>query len=132
MRNYWIDIGDGKKEPDNEAMVAKLLDDGVLFLNSRKYYCEHAKGLMPETLVLFVLCNDTFAWGCADAEEVTTEELPKLFEMHEKDPVYGSIRWVCIKRGEKPQKPIADRMRTSVSWDEEVEKLAENSYDNIA
>lgn len=91
------------KEPIylNEEMFAFLLLKGVVFINSRKYLDLEEKP-QKETIVAFVLCSDTFAPCCADAEEVTTTELPELFEMYMKDTSYGPTKWACKKRGKRP------------------------------
>lgn len=130
-REYYCDGNDGSKIPIEEAMVAKLLDDDVLFCNSRKYVDFHTNEIRPETLVLFVLCNDVFAWGCADAEEITLDEVPNLFELHEKNPKFGSVQWVCVKRNEKPQNPVVKWMKDHDGWNEVMESLPENQYDKL-
>lgn len=129
-RQYYFDIN-GKQEIDEEAAIAQLLDDGVLFANGRDYLNEDgSKG--GRTIVLFVNCSDVFAWGCADAEDVTYDELPDLFKQHMETPKgYGSIRWCCIKRNEKPQAPMIQLMKKNGVWDEVLEKLPDNRYDKI-
>lgn len=133
-REYWIGEGEDR-EPNIEAMLAKLLDDDILFANERNYICPISAALTPEnqvreaTIVLFVRCNDVFAWGCADAEPLTTEDVPNLFEECEKDPKFGMEKWVCKKRNEKPQKPYADMIKEKGCWNDEMESLPENQYD---
>ena len=56
---YWFDI-DGKKVPNDEAMLSKLLDENILFCNSRVYVDPHSKERAEETIVLFILINDVF------------------------------------------------------------------------
>ena len=63
-------------------MVAKLLDENMLFVNGREYVCVDGKK-KEETLVLFLNCNDSFV-PAADAESLSLEELPKLFSLYEK------------------------------------------------
>lgn len=128
MREYYFDI-DGKKVPNEESMLARLLDDDVLFCNSRKYLCADDKTVRDETIVLFILANDVFVWGCADAEDITTEELPQLFDLHVANPKCGSIQWCCIKRNEKPQEPIVEYLKENGGWNETLESLPENRYD---
>ena len=126
-RTYWYD----EEDPNHKAMIAKLLDDDVLFCNSRKYICDYRKGLQPETIILMVNCNDVFAWGSADAEEISLAELPELFKMHEDDPKCGSTKWACLKRNEKPQKPMIDWLKEHNAWTDELEKLPENKADKL-
>lgn len=125
---FWIKIGEDY-EPLEQDMLIELLDKNILIPNSHKYWCEHLKEMCPETLTLFVNCSDVFAWGCADAEEFTLQELPELFKLYEWDNVYGSTKWVCKKRNQKPQKPIVDELKKIGKWDDEFERLPDNEYD---
>ena len=61
---YWFDI-DGKKVADHEAMVAHFLEENIFFLSSRKYVCREKGDVISKnaTLLLFLNCNDVFAWG---------------------------------------------------------------------
>lgn len=129
---YWFDI-DGKKVPDHEAMVAHLLEENVLFVNARRYVSNEKTNELSknETLVLFLNCNDVFAWGCADAEDVSYSELPELFKLYEADDKCGTIQWVCIKRNQKPQAPIVKYMKENNGWNEVMEALPENRYDAL-
>lgn len=116
-RLYYFDL-DGQKIPVLEAMVAKLLDDEVLFVSASE----------SKTLELFVICNDVFAWGCADGEDILPDEIPNLFERVEKYGTIGAVHWCCAKRGEKPQPPLEKMMRDKGEWTEELELLKTNSY----
>lgn len=126
-REYYFDI-DGKKVPNEEAMVAWLLDNNYLFLNSRKYVdnWRDKEETHPETLVLFLNCNDVFEWACAEGCEVTYNELPRLFDMVRADERYGAIKWACIKRNLQPQAPLKDMMIKDGAWTEELDKLPPN------
>lgn len=74
------------------------------------------------TLALLLNCSDTFAWGCADAEPITLEDLPALYTAWQTG-VYGTTSWVCKKRGRRPQAPLEKRMREAGAWDDEMEAL---------
>lgn len=129
QRAYWYDIN-GKKEPDENSMLAKLLDENILFANSFAY--AYSDGVLRgRTITLFVLCNDVFAWATADAEDITIEELPQLFEMYEKNPKCASTQWVCVKRNEKPQEPMIKWLKENNGWNETLEALPENNYDKF-
>lgn len=56
---------------------------------------------------LKVLCNDVFYWGCSDWEEIKPEELKDLAECL-KLTRFGTMLWVCKKRGMRPQIPWYD------------------------
>jgi hypothetical protein len=91
-RTYYYDI-DGKKDPDYENIAAYLLDEGVLFVsNAIDRYTQ------KECLGLYVLINDYFGPG-ADAENVTYDELPKLFDMYKEKQWNGVSQFVADKRG---------------------------------
>ena len=77
---------------------------------------------------LFVNCNDVFMWGCADMEEIQLTEIPSFTVDLRQDPKWGSIKWVCRKRNEKPQYPIIWDMYKDGQWTEEMEALPDNAY----
>ena len=52
-----------------------------------------------------VNCNDLFWWACADAEELTLEEIPDLLRALEESPKFGTDLWVARKREMRPQDP---------------------------
>lgn len=109
-----------------EIAIQHLLEAGVLFANSRKYVCIDGKTIKPETLVLFVNCNDLFAWACADAETVAWDELEDLYNMWKLDRRWGVDKWCCKKRNLKPQSPIIEDMKKEGAWDEMMELLEDN------
>lgn len=76
-----------------------------------------------EEIVIILNCNDVFYWGCADQEVVTLDELLTLTAMVKEDGRYGSVKWVCKKRNQKPQKPLVSRMKKDNAWNDEMEKL---------
>ena len=122
-----------------EEAISYLLNQEVLHANSRPFI---SNPWMPrekweigeETLVLFVLCGDTFAWGGSDSEPVTysediDSELYKLLEFHLENKTYGVTKWVCIRRNQQPQKPLADAMKRQNVWNDVMESLPHNRYD---
>ena len=127
---YWLTLSDRTVHPNEEEMLAKLLQEGILFCNSRKYLDSDDKTVRPETIVLFVNCSDVFAWGCADAESIALAELPELFKMYEANPKTAATIWVCKKRNEKPQLPVADWLKEENAWTDEMEQLPSNQYDS--
>lgn len=120
---------DDEEYVDEELALSILLKEGVLFSNCR-YYSMTSNGMTDgRTVVLFVLCNDIFAWGCADGENLPYEEISNLYKMWEKDKKWGAAKWCCIQRNEKPQNPVVKLMKENGSWDEQMEKLPDNYYD---
>ena len=128
-RKYWYEI-QGKRIPDESAMVTKLLDENVLTLGC-DIVVENNNSTKHKTLTLFVNCNDVFSWGCCDAEPVTFEELVNLFELYEKNPECGPTQWVCIKRNEQPQLPVVDWLKAHNGWTPELDNLPKNNYDKL-
>jgi hypothetical protein len=94
-RTYYYDI-DGKQVPDEESMVAYLIDEQVLFVNSRDYLFNDKKA--GHTIVLYILCNDHFGPG-ADAEDLNSDEIPKLYELYKEKQWTGVFEFIAAKRG---------------------------------
>lgn len=87
-RNYYFEIS-GEKVPNQEDMLAFLLDEGILFSGN-----DYGDG----TVNLYININDYFA-PAADAENIPTNEIPKLFDMYRKDGYDGVAQYVADKRG---------------------------------
>jgi hypothetical protein len=94
-RIYYYDIN-GKKEPDIESMVAFLIDEGILFVNSRDYLFESRK--TGHTLVLYILCNDQFVPG-SDGEDLSYDEVQNLYELYKEKGWQGVYEFIAAKRG---------------------------------
>jgi hypothetical protein len=114
-----------EEEPSEEAMLAILLLEDVLFSNCRKYVADWSGKNIAEvagpTVVLYVLCNDVFFWGCADAEDLDDDDIAPLYHMSRKP--FGAQRWVALKRKMRPQYPYVKMMRDAGAWDEELDAL---------
>lgn len=119
-----------------ELMLAQLLIDDVIFLNSvhwmfdfyeqtgekqengfPKYKLKDGIDKKNDSFCGFVCCNDIFAWACSDGENISNHELRDLYEMHMKNPSWGSAIWCIIKRNQMPQKPVLDDMKQAGVWD---------------
>ena len=111
---YWIMewgpnnklVLEGKKEErevifEPEQALARLLADDIIFMRSDKE---------KNAFRFFVNCNDIFAWACSDAEPLHYEDIQSLYHMYLKDRTWGSAKWCCIKRNQKPQGPVIDLM----------------------
>lgn len=128
---YTTALGLYRKSPDQTRMVAELLLNEVLFCNSRPYV-ENAFMAEPPpvprisdtpTLVLFCGCNDLFAWACSDAENVSMQELPGLYEAWRADKRWGTSVWCALKRGMRPQAPVERDMKRDGAWTDALEML---------
>lgn len=75
--------------------------------------------------------SDLFAWGysCADIIE-DDAHLAKIYDAWKKKGHLGVLAWQCKHENQKPQKPMEDWMRNEGVWDDEMEALPQNEYDN--
>jgi hypothetical protein len=87
-RNYYFEIA-GEKVPNEEDMLAFLLDEGILFSGN-----DYGDG----TINLYINVNDYFA-PAADAESLPHKDIPKLFEMYKENGYNGICQYVADKRG---------------------------------
>lgn len=116
------------KKMKDEEVILELLKAKILFSNFFRYSFHHENDIAGKTICLFVNCNDLFAWGCADSEEVSSsEELHELYEEYKKDPQYGVDFWCCKKRDLQPQKVIKDIWKKNSVWNDDLEKLRPNN-----
>lgn len=124
---------------NQEKALAYLLANDHMFVNNRQYVTnpEAPKGeydVSNETIVVFVLCSDVFAWGCADAETVTGDdvldveknELYRLLTYVLDNEKWGSVKYACWKRNMQPQGPLVDKLKADGVWDDWWEALAAN------
>ena len=73
----------------------------ILIIFAKYDWCEGLYWDMD--LNFYVSCNDLFAWGCADAEDVTIKDLPLLKQSFEDDKYYGIELYCARKRKMRPQ-----------------------------
>ena len=138
---FWKFDFDGKENivfEENKAL-AYLLAEEIVFLNCMSYIQNDWRALSEKkkkklkiagrTIVIYVLCNDIFAWGCSDAEDISSSELQDLWNMYAVDPTWGSAKWCCKKRNEQPQRPVKDDMKKAGSWESWMDDLQPNFYD---
>jgi hypothetical protein len=123
---YWFVI-DGKRIPNEESMLAKLLDEDVLFCNSRKFVDPFNKEVMEETIVLFLNCNDCFGPG-ADSDCLTLNDLPGFFSLYEKIEDWATVEFVAKKRKMQPRKRLKEKMISQGVWNPELDVFPENKF----
>ena len=111
-------VGEGDMFDENHA-IGHLLREQWIFVAWKN----------SQELSLAVNCNDIFAWGCADAEDLPRDQLENLWKEYLADPKTGYIKWCCKQRNEKPQKPVVDWMKEEGTWTNDLYKLPENHYD---
>lgn len=101
---------------DNKLALAFLLAKDCVFLNSYWWEDKWPEDAQKRTAIC-VNCNDIFAWGCADAEDMFYSELRDLWEHYIKDPEWGTAVWCMKRRKLMPQPPVEDRIRKAGIWD---------------
>lgn len=87
-RNYYFEIA-GEKVPNEEDMLAFLLDESILFSGN-----DYGDG----TINLYININDYFAPD-ADAESLPSRDVAKLFDMYRDSGYDGVAQYVADKRG---------------------------------
>jgi hypothetical protein len=87
-RNYYFEIA-GEKVPNEEDMLAYLLDEGIVFSGN-----DNGSG----TVNLYINVNDYFA-PAADAESFPHKDIAKLFDMYKESGYNGIAQYVADKRG---------------------------------
>lgn len=124
----FLKLDDGSIHCVEEKALEILLRDNILFSNEREFLNpDGTKG--GSTVILYVNCNDVFAWACADAEDLPHDEIGNLYKMHKANKRWGATIWCILRRKQKPQKPMEDLMKKDGVWTEGLEKLNENTQD---
>ena len=114
---------------EESQAIAYLLATEIL-LSNRPWWDKTLTKKQQQLTTLAVLCNDVFAWGCADAEDIDYDDLEDLWNYYVKDPVNGPIVWCIIKRKSMPQKPVYDDIQNAGIWDlNKIKGLEPNYYD---
>ena len=113
-------VGECSMFDENHA-IGHLLREGWIFVTWEN----------NQELSLAVNCNDIFAWGCADAEDLERKDLENLWKEYLADPKTGYIKWSSKKRNEKPQKPVIDWMKREGTWTNDLDNLPDNNYDSM-
>lgn len=115
-----------QEDTEIEIMLAHLLINQVIFCNNGWWFAKENKSWPKDYITLHVNCNDVFAWGCADAEDITYSEVPALYKMWRKDPVYGAAIWCIQKRKLMPQFPLEKIIREKTEWNLDSMGLEKN------
>jgi len=89
-RDYYFDLGNGKIVANEEAMLAYLLDEDVIFYG-------WTDDLNNKHSVLVVNINDCFI-PAADGEEINHNDVAILFELYKLKGFDGVCEFVANKR----------------------------------
>lgn len=75
-----------------------------------------------------VMCSDTFAYACADCENIDISQAPEVWKLYQDGGWHAVVRWVQEKRGdERFIKPVEEEVRRSEAIRAERDKLAESA-----
>lgn len=117
---------------DENLALACLLAGGVCFINNFNTSMDTTPNW---NTMVYVMCSDTFMWGCADAEGISStdgqegSEIIELYKLWKENSRYGPVKWVCVKRKEQPMRPLKVMMEKDGYWDDVLEALPPNQYD---
>ncbi|MFA5024062.1 MAG: hypothetical protein WC523_03860 [Patescibacteria group bacterium] len=79
--------------PDNKKYLEELLLEDVV-----DFFIEDGK------VLAYINMSDTFAWGCADAEDVPVEKLESVYDLYKQFGQDGLTAWVADCRNMEPLK----------------------------
>lgn len=113
----------------SEALALLLLYDKLIINNH--WWEDDWDASKKKLFYIGVNCNDVFAWGCTDAEEVMYHELKDVFSYWEKGRVWGTAVWCIIKRKQMPQKPVYEKIQKEGIWDLDKLQKEYNLEDNL-
>jgi len=106
INDRWLE----KDEWEIEYKLAHLLIERVIFVNDGWWYEKEDKPWKKGAISHHVNCNDIFAWGCADSEDIIFDEVSELYETWKKDKIWGAAVWCIKKRKARPQPPVEKDM----------------------
>lgn len=68
-----------------------------------------------ERLDFFINCNDVFAWGCSDSEDVTEPDIPALEKaLEDAGGIWGPLLYCARKCGMRPQGAFMEKIPPGV------------------
>ena len=105
MKQYNIDTS-SKYFNESEDYLKFLLCENEIIVNNGHWDKDWPK----DRITISVICSDIFAWGCADAEDISHGDLENVAKAHIKDPMWGIAAWCISKRKQMPQPPVAKAM----------------------
>jgi hypothetical protein len=124
----WSHHEEGRKDEivfEPRLALAVLLMSEVVFMNNfwwEKELPKHLKGIVS----LHVNCNDVFAWGCADSEDLLYEDIEGVYRAFLKDGHAGVEIWCIRKRGVQPQRPVLNALKAAGLWTADLDTLPRN------
>ena len=95
-----------------------LLAEGEVHVNNGWWFENEGVSWPKDAISVHLNCNDTFAFSCADSEDIRFSDLKPLFELYRAHPVFGTTAWAIAKRGQFPIHPLRVKMEEA-GWDVE-------------
>lgn len=113
---------------ESEEQLRFLMMENEIFINNGWWYKEDGKPWPEDHITIHVICNDVFAWGCSDSEDLLYGEIKDLFDHYIKDSRWGTAIWCIKKRKIPPKKPVYDMIKNEGVWpiDEILKSFEEN------
>lgn len=111
----YITLDNGAPLFCEESALIELLAADVLFANGRRYLCLDGTP-KPETIVLFLSCNDLWSYATADAIEVAHGDIEPLYQAWRQGSYVGVMQWACVKVGLRPLAPLEEKWRREGLW----------------
>ena len=113
---------------DEKFAIAHLLINDVIMVfqqyEKEKPYDERGSGLS-------VLCSDTFAYACADAEDLPYNSILELYRRWREDPRWGVTQWISERRSMVPIPPLVDLMKKEGAWDETMQQIERRKSEDL-
>jgi len=118
---FWVSSVTGKEHClKDECLSLLLAEEGLLFVGTPKTcFFEDQAG----QAALWINCNDTFGYGCADAEPLLHSEIGPVTKLYLQWGCHGVIKWVALRRKERPIPEIVEHMKKDGHWDAELEAI---------
>lgn len=118
-------LGNGR----DPIIMRVMAEEAMLILMASGIIIPLSAGEKEErTIGLFVNCNDTFYYACADAEPIPPvgfgyeSEQPfwKLYDLCREFGSSGAVIWASERRGMLPIQRLCKRMKESGEWPKEM------------
>ena len=113
-------LSDGTEYHDIDMAISILLKEMILTCG------ETGQG----EITIGLLMNDAFI-PAACVERIEYGEIQELYKMWVKNKKFGAIRFAAIRNKEKPRKGLVQLMKDAGKWDDVLDKLNNNYFENI-
>jgi len=117
------ELNDDDFEPTD--MVQELINESHVFVGTSEVYPELPTN--ESSIALYVLCSDTFAYACADAEYIPYVELKNVWLASRSK--WGTTIWCCKRRKMQPIPCVKKNMLADGQWPIELELLPKHPLD---